>query len=97
MIERNSLELKQPARLESHAAGAGDGRLGTRRGAFPPPSSPFHFGAQRWLAHSGDDFGVTLRALGRGGPWGKDNMQGKAGEGQSCGMKGNVSLWDDML
>lgn len=46
---------------------------------------------------SGDDFGITPRPGGRGGLGVKDNMQGKAGEGQFCVMKGSMSLWGDVL
>lgn len=38
-------------------------------------------------------FGITLRALGMDGPGGEHNMQGKAEEGQLCGMRGSMPLW----
>lgn len=53
---------------------------GTWYGTFPPPASPFHS-----FACSGDDFGITPRALGRGRPGVNNNMQGKTREAYRSG------------
>lgn len=93
----DSPELKQPAQLESHAAGAGGGWQGTCRGAFPPPALSLLLWWGALIHVFRGWFWYHPKAWGRGGRGVKDNMQGKAGEGRFCVIKGSMSLWGDVL